>query len=502
MSLSVSSGLGSRILKSLALTWLLILPVVMGASPRIFADGDTSWHVAAGNWILAHHRVPEVDPFSFTMQGHPWVAFEWLSEIIYASAYNLAGLTGLTAVVMMALLALHAVVFLYLFRKVTPLGLVCALVAMDVIIWMFLFARPHVLVWPVLALWTAILLYCRDEGRTPPLILALLMVLWVNLHASFVLGFMVAGGIALDALIAARWNRDALLGWLKFGLVAVAAAFINANGVNGVVHPFNVMRMGNLAFIAEWSPSNPSITPGFYAILIFILGLSLWRGLKLKLGEILILSFLLFMAFYQVRHQSWLGIVAPLILTPRLSTRIAGGEKFLEQRVRPMAVTIAALALVGFVGRMAWPIPVPDHASNPRALLAHVPPPLRSKPVFNGYSFGGPLILAGIRPYIDGRSEMYGDQFVADYVAMQEGDMGRFNAAVRKYGIEWTILPQTSKLARALDASPDWRRTYADKIGIIHVRAGRAPKVASLSNCFSTSSPFGSQCKLTEVGRG
>ena len=35
--------------------------------------------------------------------------------------------------------------------------------------------------------------------------------------------------------------------------------------------------------------------------------------------------------------------------------------------------------------------------------------------MLNYYSFGGPLILSGIRPYIDGRGDMYGDRFVLGY---------------------------------------------------------------------------------------
>ncbi len=35
--------------------------------------------------------------------------------------------------------------------------------------------------------------------------------------------------------------------------------------------------------------------------------------------------------------------------------------------------------------------------------------------MFNGYNFGGPLILAGIKPYIDGRADMYGDAFVLEW---------------------------------------------------------------------------------------
>ena len=91
--------------------------------------------------------------------------------------------------------------------------------------------------------------------------------------------------------------------------------------------------------------------------------------------------------------------------------------------------------------------------------------------MFNGYTFGGPLIQSGIRPYIDGRSEMYGDAFVRDYVAIADGDFARFNRAVERYGIRWTILGNGNReLIAKLDGSGQWRRVYADRVGVIHVR--------------------------------
>ena len=106
----------------------------------------------------------------------------------------------------------------------------------------------------------------------------------------------------------------------------------------------------------------------------------------------------------------------------------------------------------------------------PKGLLAHIPEQLKSQPVFNEYSFGGPLILAGVRPYIDGRADMYGDAFVRDYFRAAEGDVGRFDKAVQRYGIRWTMLQHRNGLVKKLDASPQWRRIYSDKIGVIHVR--------------------------------
>jgi hypothetical protein len=460
------------IVKSVALAFALAMPVVLGVSPKIFGDGDVSWHIAAGNWILVNGRVPTADPFSFTMAGRPWVAFEWLSEVIYASAFKAAGYRGLSAVVVLALLGLHAVAFRFLAARVKPLALVCALVAMDVVLASFLFARPHVLVWPLLALWTAALLHYRDRGQKPPLALALLMVLWVNLHGSFVLGFAVVAAIALDAMIGSRWDRALLTGWLAFGLAALAAALFNANGATGVFHPFHVMQLENLAFIQEWEPSSPSTTPAFFAVLLLVLGFALRTGVRLALGETLLLLFMLLLALSQARHQSWLAIVAALILAPRLAPAGDGGrEPFFAQRwMRQTGVVIAIPALALLAVRMAWSAPRPERADNPQELLAHVPASLRGQSVFNEYSFGGPLILAGIRPYIDGRSEMYGDRFMANYFAIQSGDMRRFDRAVGQYGIAWTLLRPNSRMVQLLDGSPEWRRIYANEAGVIHVR--------------------------------
>src|SRR5260221_7678761 len=73
---------------------VLLIPAVLGSSQTIFNDGDVSWHIATGQWILDHRAIPHADPFSYTWLGKPWVPIEWLAEAIYASAYRLAGYGG------------------------------------------------------------------------------------------------------------------------------------------------------------------------------------------------------------------------------------------------------------------------------------------------------------------------------------------------------------------------------------------------------------------------
>src|SRR6476469_11109928 len=91
---------------------VLLTPAVLGSSQTIFNDGDVSWHIATGQWILDHRAIPQSDPFSFTWAGKPWVPIEWLAEVMYASAYRLAGYGGVAALVTAALIALHAMVYL------------------------------------------------------------------------------------------------------------------------------------------------------------------------------------------------------------------------------------------------------------------------------------------------------------------------------------------------------------------------------------------------------
>ncbi len=64
-------------------------------SPAIFNDGDTYWHIRAGEWMLARHAVPHADMFSYTRAGAPWDAAEWLAEIAMALAWRAGGWSGL-----------------------------------------------------------------------------------------------------------------------------------------------------------------------------------------------------------------------------------------------------------------------------------------------------------------------------------------------------------------------------------------------------------------------
>jgi hypothetical protein len=66
-------------------------------------EGDTGWHLRAGEWILANRQVPSTDLFSYTHAGQPWFAWEWMWD---AGAAALHQQFGIAAVVLASLLVL------------------------------------------------------------------------------------------------------------------------------------------------------------------------------------------------------------------------------------------------------------------------------------------------------------------------------------------------------------------------------------------------------------
>src|SRR5436853_6084909 len=72
-------------------------------SPRLFHDSDTGWHVRNGEVILTSASVPRADRFSFTRNGQPWFAWEWLSDAMFGALHHVAGLPGVALIAALAI---------------------------------------------------------------------------------------------------------------------------------------------------------------------------------------------------------------------------------------------------------------------------------------------------------------------------------------------------------------------------------------------------------------
>ena len=166
---------------------LLASAAFPGRWQGLLADGDTGWHIRTGELILASGRVPQVDPFSFSRAGQPWLAWEWLSDVLFAGAYRCHG-TGVVAALAGVVLCLAGTaLFAWLLDRGAGLLLASAMaLAACSASSVHYLARPHVfsIFFYTLSLWTI-----DRDGRRQSARLWLLVPLaavWANMHAGFV----------------------------------------------------------------------------------------------------------------------------------------------------------------------------------------------------------------------------------------------------------------------------------------------------------------------------
>ncbi len=466
---------------------LLLIPVLVIYSYclirlKSLEDGDTGWHIAAGRWIMAHRAVPTSDIFSYTAVGKAWTAHEWLADVLMALGFGAGGWSGVLLLYALAMAALVLAMALYLRRWLEPKVAALLLAAMVAGLLTFLLARPHVLAWPLLAIWTTALLRARDEDRAPPLWLALVMTLWANAHGSFIFGLLLVGPFAAEALFAASPARRIAVvrQWALFGIAGAAAAAISPYGLHTLLFPFQLTSMDVLGAINEWLPSDFKALGVFEVLLLTGLSGCLWLGVKVPLWRLAVVIGLLHMALAHSRHQAIFLIVTVLILAAPLASALGQqGQRFdfsaafaaRRREVMPLIAIMTAFALGMTVWRFVAPAVRPDSLNVPETAMAKLPAGLKTARVFNEYSFGGSLALRGVPVYIDGRADMYGEEAMQAYLNVADRpDAALWQAAEKRWGFAWTILPPGKPLVALLDRQPGWHRIYADPWAVIHVK--------------------------------
>jgi hypothetical protein len=444
-------------------------------APSLIPDGDPFWHITAGEWILTHGTVPTTDPFSHTFQGAPWTAHEWLSEVLYASAYLLGGWGGVRVLVGLAGLATTFLMARELLKHFNPVPALIVLMIVVANLAIAADARPQFLAFPIMVAWLSELLAARRQGRAPGWILLPLMVVWANLHGSFIFGLALIGPFALEALINGWRNwRAVVRDWALVSLGAVLAALVNPTGIWGLLFPFHLMSLSALSFIAEWTRYSFGSLEPFEVTLLFALFFCLLRGVRIPTIRLLLLLGLLHMALQRQRFSTVLILAGALILAEpiaaMLKARIKREPRSPALPLKASAVA-AAFVLCFSALRLAIPIVITNDHLTPIAALASVPDNILNKPVFNDYEFGGYLIFKGIRPFIDGRADMYGDEFMRNYVGLHELDNDTINAWLNKYGVVWAIVHSDHRRGRIFDRPlPGWRMHYHDEFASIYLR--------------------------------
>ena len=476
--------------------WLPSWPWIIGlaamlralASPlALLHDPDTYMHIAAGRWMLAHWALPTADPFSYTMVGATWHPSEWLGELILAVVYAASGWGGVIVLTAAFFGAAIGLLTWFLSRRLEVLPALIAAIAGLMLVLPHLLARPHILALPLMVLWCGVLIAARDDEHGPPWALLPIMALWANVHASFLFGIALAGYLAGEAVLYPTTDTirvAEIRRWGLFVVVAVAASLVNANGIVAITQPLQLMTMPALqSGFGEWRAFDFGEFP---ALAVWLVGAAAllavgWRGLRwTRIG---LLAMLAYMACAHVRHADLLGLVGPLVIAAGFGRRLAG----LTQPAAASPVLRAAAWLARpapFPGRilalglgLAVSLPVllrpvdrADDTVTPEAALAAARRLDLTGRVFNSEAFGGYLVFVGVPSFIDGRIELYGNDFLAAYLAAERGDLKAFATLLDHYDASWALLQAQSPMVAALDRLPGWHRVYADDQAVIDAR--------------------------------
>lgn len=468
---------------------LLQVLVVSGGSHTLFRDSDTGWHIRIGEQILDRGAVPRTDPFSFTREGRPWIAWEWLSDAALGVTHRLAGLPGV------ALLSATVIAATALASIALALGLganfflaaggAALLLGSTSIHWL---ARPHVFSWLLALTFVAAAESRSRDGKQGPLpAMPLVSALWANVHPSFLLGPAILGIYAAGHLL--RRERKPARDLAVVSLISLAATFANPYGWRLHAHVFSYLRNTYLMDRISEFRSFSFHSPGAFFVEGFLLVAAAGGLVALRrraYPQALLTFALLHMALYSARHLPTAAVILlPLSLSwitaelrampgPRLSDFLAYSDRLRAWDRRIIGVAPLVLAVLLAAAGLAWK--AGSAGFDPQTF------PVQAAGFFEGrenqvrlfardqwggyliYRFGGRL-----KVFVDGRSDFYGNDFLERYGQVADVKPG-WEQALDEERVNCVLVAPGQALAQALRLSGRWHEVHADAVAVLFER--------------------------------
>lgn len=493
MSVSITSSVSARGVAR----WLLPFCVgtgvylfFLGVGDIMLRDTDTLWQIKIGQWILEHRALPTTDIYSFTRAGEAWISSSWLSQVLFALVYEPSNWSGPVILTSLAIGATAAIFVCLIEPYLEPARAFLLLIPLLFMSMGHFLARPHVLALPIMLAFVGGLLAAADRRTAPSWLLLPLMALWANLHGGFVMGLALIGVIGLDAVASVdRKDRLALaVRWGVFGLAALAASCCTPYGWNTLLASTKILSLGKLlSLISEWMPADFSSLDLFGASLLGLIAIGYYRGLALPWTRILLLLGLVWAALNHVRNIEAFALLTPLVLAKPFAEQFGVTRAIsLETRSSFAVTAIAALAIIA----VGWSITRSYATPYRYAFIGKQSPAAavdllerrHAQRIFSTAPIGSYLISRNVKTFIDGRAELYGEQFVLDYFDAVEGkNVDTLLRLLDTYRIDATLLNPTVPASRIMDHLPGWKRLYADDLVVVHVRDDAPANLSSTS---------------------
>jgi hypothetical protein len=495
----------------------LLLLVSLAAGPlaqRMLGDAGIGWHIRTGELILRTASVPRLDPFSSTMNGKPWYAWEWLYDLVVGGLHQKTGLNGVVSFNALLIALPFALLFRRMLARGAGLGvavgmLLLALSASSV----HFLARPHVVSWLFTVVFFAVLAAFQDDGNTRRLIwLPVLMLVWANVHGGFPVGLiLVAIYFVANVAEAFGWDADRDVSARKaktLALVGTITAGVTLANPYGYQLHLHIYRYLSDAFLMNHideflSPNFHGLAQKCFAwiLLLTILGAATTPK-RLRASELLLIVFAVYSGLYATRNIPVSSMLLALVIAPHLSLslRAAGGRLEMASRqpiwLEPfkgfsarMAAMESALrghlwsAVVVMLG--LWACLHHGHLGSRQIMDAHFDSgkfPVASvewlarngvrDPIFCPDYWGGYLIYERypeMPVVVDDRHDLYGAEYLKNYLKVTRAEPG-WDLALDEMHTNRILTPEKSPLAALLSEAPKWKEVYHDQTAVVFTR--------------------------------
>jgi hypothetical protein len=460
---------------------------------RPIADPDFWWHLRTGQLIAQTHAIPLADPFSFTNTGKPWVAHEWLSELLFYGLFDLGGYGLLIFIFSILITAAFLLTYMSCPRESRPYVAGFSLILGAIATAPTWGVRPQM----ISLFFSSLFLYLLDrfwiEAKLKFVIpLPLLTLAWVNFHAGYFLGlgivaiYIVGGGI--DLLKAELQKTEARAGTtLKSLLVlcsvlvlSILTTFANPNGLHILLYPFQTLTsLAMQQFILEW------FSPDFHLLewqplawfILALIGAGMLGRKTISPTKILLTMIFGYAALRSMRHVPLFAIVCIPILAEQISNlvnidSVAKKSSLLRNWIALILlasfVLLVGLRFVQIVQRQ----PQSEINSFPKGAVDWIQENQPPGTLFNSYAWGGYIIwrlFPHYLVYIDGRADLYGDDFMYSYAQIYRGQAG-WQQVLASQSVNLVLVEPQSELANFLRQSSDWEIEFEDQISVLFDR--------------------------------
>ncbi len=478
-----------RLVSFPALIAVLLVGAIFIPLRNFGVDPDLWWHIKVGATILSTHHFPTFDIYSCTAFHSPWIAYEWLGELLVAAVNNAGGLRGLLALD----LGLTIAILFSLYALATKrsgnskaAGVACVVVLP--LVYVSLTLRPQMLGYVFLIL-TLIILDSFRNGHTwslwflPPMFL-----LWVNIHGSFVLGLFALGVYWASGLFKIQcgnleshlWTASERIRLELAALLILLCLMVTPYGTEACLYPLDMAfsQPINVSNIQEWQSLafNGLYGKVFLALVLAFLVIQItvrpaWRLEDLLLAMTGIAGSCI--------HTRFLLAFVPFF-TPLLAMMLSRAFPPYDHAKDKYALNAIMIALV--IGAIIWYFPSRKEMNDiltdhwPVRAIVYAREHNVPKPMLNNYGYGGYLIYAmsdANKVFVDGRGDLYERSGVlSDYLTIMRLGPGA-PVLLDSYNVQSCMIGQDEPLRTYLAASPNWQKVYGDPLTVIYVRRPR-----------------------------